>query len=188
MRMLLVYSESLDELSVARGSDMDVDRMSPNSVEIISQTDRGPNHKFYEQWIALGYDGIALRRGDDVLSYGWIATPTSPPPPHLLQSVIPQSTCWIFSCRTPPRHRGNGYYTLLLQRLRELRRTEWPDCCALIDTAPDNVPARKAIIRAGFVPQGCLRIQSLAVPRLYSRVLWATWSRDLGHPVLGMPA
>jgi len=62
---------------------------------------------------------------------------------------LPESSGYIFDCKTAPEHRNKGLYTFALKHARRLCQEVQCEK-VLIDVEPHNDPAIRAIRRAGF--------------------------------------
>ena len=83
---------------------------------------------------------VALVRGKDVLSYGWVTMENR----SLTEGHDIAGLPILYDFATPAQHRRKGYYTKLL---KELRR----GIGGIIYALPSNEPSLRAIRAAGFV-------------------------------------
>jgi len=110
-----------------------------------------------------GYDLFALRSPDaspeedqhgGFVSFGWIRRAMSHYIGELDLTVSTEEPVdWIVDCFTPPCHRGQGYYTMLLECLRCLAA----DRPTYIYARSNNLASVAGIERGGFVGHGKLR-------------------------------
>lgn len=128
-----------------------------------------PQAELFPVWLAAGYRGLVLERDGAWLSFGWLATPSSPSAVHVPTS-LGAGRFWIFNCHTRFEHRGQGHYQRLLVGLVELatRLGAGAEDEVFIDTVSANRPSIRAIERVGFRPAG--RILQLDVSRLGMRL------------------
>lgn len=87
--------------------------------------------------------------GDELACYGW--STTQPTSLSTRVALAPQTgEAYLFSFFTHPRHRGHGYYPLLLRAICEALAQEGLHH-AWISVAPYNIASRRGIEKAGFM-------------------------------------
>lgn len=138
----------------------------------------------FQKYIEARHTGLVLMRGGRWISYGWCSTPQSPAPPHLPRSVGTLGAHWIFGCHTYSAFRRQGIYKELLARLVAVARTLQPSAKIYIDTHPENVASRRAILASGFKPCGVFATFRVWAPLVGSQVVGGRWRKDEPHPML----
>lgn len=136
--------------------------------------------KAFLSFLNQGAFGIALIDEEGWQAYGWLARPGQPFPPHFPSWIYRDSQYWIFYCRTHENHRSQGLYKAVLTRLVNEALVERASPDIYIDTSPDNIAARKAITRTGFVPAGITQTLNIVVPKL-TTLHFGNWSKDSAH-------
>lgn len=129
------------------------------------------------RFLANGHHGVVRERGGAWVAYGWLATPGGSPPDHV--GRVGRGRYWIHYCRTADEHRGRGHYRAAVERLvadAQGHATGW--ATVFIDTREDNAPARRAIERLGFRPDGVMTIWRLPKTNFTLR----RWDRRSQHP------
>lgn len=101
-----------------------------------------------EHRLACGDRPWGLWRGRELLSYGWSSTrPTSI---LSLSMLVPQADeAYLYGFYTPPAHRGNGYYPLLLRHICAHLAEEGTQR-AWIAVFTHNTSSWKGVLKAGF--------------------------------------
>jgi GNAT superfamily N-acetyltransferase len=147
------------------------------NIDFLFRHDRHLRNRF-QGFISAGNRGLfCIDRGEWV-GYAWMTTVRKAAPPHLPISV-PTSAAWVFHCRTRASHQGRGIYKNSLTRFAEEAEALGLDL--YIDTQPDNLPSRRAIVQVGFAALGVVQVCSIRFPGWQ---LWAkaTWNRAHPHP------
>lgn len=101
-----------------------------------------------EHRLACGDRPWGLWRGRELLAYGWSTTrPTSI---LALSMLIPgEQEAYLYGFYTPPKHRGNGYYPLLLRHICA-HLGEEGTTRAWIAVFTNNASSWKGVLKAGF--------------------------------------
>jgi len=138
----------------------------------------------FERLAKAGGVGAVIRSKEKWLAYGWVSFGAKAAPSHLPVSLVRRAGFWIHTCHTREECRGRGLYKRLLafivdNALVPHGRSQH----VYIDTAPGNLPARRAIRAAGFVEAGRLRVLYLRLPRV-RHPLFSWWFTSEGHPLL----
>ena len=136
----------------------------------------------YQRFVARGCVGMAIAKGEDWASVGWVSHPGSPPPPHLTRKIIGPDVLWTFYVHTREGFRGLGLQKAGLAFRIRLARSVIGDEHASVysDVAPDNTASRRAKIHVGFVSAGQLAVTTMRIPRL-GGVTIGSWDRDVEH-------
>ena len=138
-----------------------------------------PQAELFPGWIEAGYRGLVHTDREGWASFGWLASPASPPAVHLPRWA--GERFWIFNCRTRDDRRGEGLYQhLLIELVRLASQVGGPEAIVFVDSISSNAPSVQAIEHIGFDPAGS--ILQLEVSRLGLRP-----SLPLGVP-RGRPA
>jgi len=123
-----------------------------------------PRLKLFQQRLAEGFAAHGLLTPDSELAYymwlsfwndkGWA--------PWALGAriMLPETSGYIFDCKTAPQHRNRGLYTASLSYARWLCH-EAKCKKVLVDVEPLNEPAVRAIKSAGFKKAGATEITKL---------------------------
>jgi RimJ/RimL family protein N-acetyltransferase len=125
--------------------------------------------------------GLILHRRSSWMTYAWMTSPSSEPPPHLPRWVRDLDVFWIFYCRTNDSFRGRGLYRLAMSLLIERARKVIQEARIFIDTAPSNIPSRRAILSVGFKPKGVIVSYRFRLPKVNNWV-WGHWLKSSQHP------
>lgn len=134
----------------------------------------------FRSMLAKNSVGLVWHQEGQWLSYAWMSKPGASPPPHLPRNVRLNDFYWIYYCRTRPHAQGRGLFRRSLAALAASARKEAPTASVYVDTAPANIPSRRAIAAAGFVPAGVIRAWRVRLPKLASFVL-GFWSANEAH-------
>ena len=118
------------------------------------------------RFLQAGAIGILIETDDTWLTVGWFRTPATGSFPYQLPAKWrSKNVFWIFSCRTNSNFRNKGLYTFLLRSMIAIIRRDFSDHAEIyIDTATDNIAAKKAIVKVGFKSLG--RSRYLRIPIL----------------------
>jgi hypothetical protein len=125
--------------------------------------------------------GVFLYRHDTWIAYGWMSRPSMLGPQHLPRRIRSSSVYWIFYCRTRDGFGGLGFYKLVLRLLAQRAMQECENANVYVDTEINNMAARRAILSAGFEPEGAVTAYRLRVPKVNSWT-WGRWKTDVAHP------
>jgi hypothetical protein len=137
----------------------------------------------FQRFASTGAIGVIIFIGDIWVAHAWMAVPGKPRPPHIPNQAGPD-TFWIYFCATKRRFSGKGLYKFAQRLLIREALTVAPDAAILIDTTPDNLASRKAIISTGFVPAGMINCFYLWLPRVLRKPVIYHWDRKEQHPPL----
>lgn len=165
---LKVYCATVEPVLARAGERPTARELELELIEIDDDLAHGllasaPQAELFAAWLAAGYRGLVLADRKEWVSFGWLASPSSPPAVHLPSWADGQF--WIFNCRTHDGRRGEGHYQrLLVELVRLAGRLGSPEDVVFIDTISSNLPSVRAIERVGFEPAG--RILQLEVSRL----------------------
>jgi RimJ/RimL family protein N-acetyltransferase len=99
-------------------------------------------------WFDTGGRLFALEgQGEEYVSFGWAVYGEAFGVSEIGGVVqLASEALWIWSCFTPPEHRGNGYYPLLLAGIRS--KLKYPP--TVIYCLRQNLASRRGIEKAGF--------------------------------------
>jgi RimJ/RimL family protein N-acetyltransferase len=136
------------------------------------------------EFLERGCIGLILVNDVEWVSYGWISQPAGMHPNHLPKWTTDVGAYWIFFCRTQEKYRGQGCYKRMLARMVDLIRDRNATAEILIDTDATNIPSRRAIISAGFIPAGLMTTYRLPSWRFRDRLIYGRWRPDQSHPPL----
>lgn len=139
--------------------------------------------KAFLRFIGRGYYGVIMYHDSQWVNYGWMSTPDTLGPPHLPLSIQRRQVYWLFYQHTVASYRGRGFYKCALQLQAAHALSEMESARVLIDTRPDNIASRKAIMAVGFEPRGAINTFELTIPRVKYWV-WGSWDVDESHPGL----
>ena len=138
--------------------------------------------KHFRRFLEAGCIGVFLTRDEQWVSYGWISTPDGWVPPHLPRWVARLGGYWFFHGHTKQAFRGQGCFKRLLARRVAVIKERDPEGAIYVDTDVSKFASRRALQSVGFRACGVLITYKLWVPRLGSRVLYGSWSRNETHP------
>ena len=128
-----------------------------------------------EHRMAFGDRPWGLWRGRELLAYGWSSTRATSI--LTLSMLVPQADeAYLYGFYTPPSHRGNGYYPLLLRHIcahlgEEGMRRAW------IAVFSNNRASWKGVMKAGFQ-------KASTHVALHGRISWTVPERDVPQPTL----
>ncbi len=128
-----------------------------------------------EHRLVCGDRPWGLWRGRDLLCYGW--TSTQPTSILTMSMVVPgPREAYFYGFYTPPRHRGHGYYPLLLRHIsaqlgQEGHRRAW------IAVFAENSASWKGVLKAGFQ-------KAATHVSLHGRVTWTLPEGEEPQPTL----
>jgi hypothetical protein len=164
---LSVYRASIVALLGRANEGQPVTELSLVELERAGVSDllgSAPQAELFPAWLDAGYRGLALMRDGTWVSYGWLATPSSPPAVHLPSWTA--GRFWIFNCRTRTELRGQGNYQRMLVELVRLagRLGSQEGDEIFVDSLSSNAASVRAIERVGFAAAG--KILQLEVSRL----------------------
>jgi hypothetical protein len=137
----------------------------------------------FQRFAADGSLGVCIFVGDIWAAHAWMSVPGKARPPHIPSPVAPD-TFWIYFCATKHRFAGKGLYKFAQRVLLREALTAAPQASILIDTTPDNLASRKAIISTGFKPVGMISCSYLWIPRVVRKPLACHWAKTAQHPPL----
>lgn len=141
--------------------------------------------KTFLEFHANGLLGIILYQKEEYVTYAWMRVPNSPWPQHLPDSVRDSESYWIFYCRTNSKHARQGYFKQALKLLIEMACEKEAMPTIYIDTNIENLPSRRAILSAGFKPEGIITCYYLGLLKS-NRPICGNWDRSAKHP--GLPS
>lgn len=135
------------------------------------------------RFLRRGAIGVGINIGREWAAHAWMATPGQARPPHIPASISPQAY-WIYHCATRPRFGGKGLYKFAQRLLidQAFQQSATPEI--LIDTTPDNIASRRAIISTNFAEAGTLSCAYFWLPRVVRYPVWFRWDQKTAHQPL----
>ena len=135
------------------------------------------------RFLRRGAVGVGIGVGRERAAHAWMATPGRARPTHIPPSVARRAH-WIFFCATRPAFGGKGLYKFAQRVLiaEAFRHAIAPEI--LIDTSPDNVLSRRAVISTRFAEAGMLDCTYSWLPRVARLPLICRWERNAPHPAM----
>jgi RimJ/RimL family protein N-acetyltransferase len=137
-------------------SEGSVESPAPNVVELtrvdLERIKSDPRRPWARElgegsWFEDGGRLYALELDGNYVSFGWAKTADRFQVGEIRAIVhLTSNVQWIWSCFTPPEHRGNGYYPALLIGIRHALPSEQ----TVIYCVRENRASRRGIMRAGF--------------------------------------
>ena len=156
----------------------EVERLTPRAVETLFRAEESLRTAFLK-FLEQGFLGLVWHEKGEWASYAWVAPSRSRGVPHLPAAVRKLGYPWVFYCQTREAHQRKGLFRASLGMLAAWVREDEPRAEVFIDTEMDNLPSRRAILDAGFVPHGVVTTVSVAIPRV--RLVAGQWDRHAPH-------
>jgi hypothetical protein len=153
---------------------------APCAVEYLFSDDPQRRDLFLD-FLRQGCTGLFLIRDGRRLCHRWYSPPGSSLPAHLPVACRRKGGYWVFFCRVREESRGQGLYKGLLMKMVSSIREADPLASVVVDTEPQNLPARRAIQAAGFLPCGKIVGYKFGIPSKWRRI-FGRWYLELPHP------
>ena len=151
---------------------------SSNLDDILSTREKGVHEEFVK-FFSEGEQGYYVYYENRVVSCGWVFLNSGQSAVRKKYMLVPSGYAWLHNFWTHPNLRGHGLYSSLLAHIcREMISTErvkHPNRI-IIDTAQDNIPSNKAIIKANFE-----RIGEIVALRIYKK--WLVLEETYGKKI-----
>jgi hypothetical protein len=144
----------------------------------------GKRVKRFQGFLKDGFSGVALVRDGRCTSFGWFSQPGTSGPEHLPRWIRDLDSYWVFHAHTATDMRGQGCFTRVLGHIVEIAKRRHPAAFVYADTDLDNVSSRRAMLSAGFTPNGVIRTYRLTLPCIGNVITKGSWRRSETHPLI----